>query len=158
MLSNQLQEGESCDLTLKSSANKPVNHSQHVILVQLILGKGAIIVTRCKGVYSRRKKSTEGGLQDLMPPSGQYKCFASRAFDWFFPDFKSQLFCQLLTVLKVWLLFKLLTIQHHFNSITFKPLRKVKKDHSFLWIVLAELTSIIQDYHNQMKYRLNRSV
>lgn len=81
MLSNQLQEGESCALTLKSSANKPVNHSQHVILVQLILGKGAIIVTRCKGVYSRRKKSTEGGLQDLMPPSGQYKCFALRAFD-----------------------------------------------------------------------------
>lgn len=33
LLLNQLQEGESCDLTLKTSANKPVNHSQHVILI-----------------------------------------------------------------------------------------------------------------------------
>lgn len=31
-LSNQLQERESCDLTLKPSAIKPANHSQHVIL------------------------------------------------------------------------------------------------------------------------------
>jgi len=29
----QLQGGESCALTLKPSANRPVNHSQHVILV-----------------------------------------------------------------------------------------------------------------------------
>lgn len=40
MLSNQLQEGESCDPSLKSSANQAANHSQHVPVVQPILARG----------------------------------------------------------------------------------------------------------------------
>jgi len=46
------------------------------------------MVTRGKGAYFRRKESTEGGLQALMP--GQCNYFTSRAFDSFFPVLKSQ--------------------------------------------------------------------
>lgn len=57
------------------------------------------MVTRGKGVYSRRKESIWGGLQALTPPSGQHNYFTSRAFDSFFPVLQSQ-FCQLLLFLK----------------------------------------------------------